>query len=158
MLLAIFLLLGHAIDRLENLLHQQFVAIQHGVQHRQPLCMCLGNALIQTLRGNLHQQRRLLILVWQIEIMPHHRLHDKRPVQMIGSCHSPARHQMVLFAANHHRLRQFVILCVSIEQPGLRIDTHLRISTHIHRSVEPRLQKSDVEAELILIGTSRRII
>ena len=158
MLLAIFLLFRHAINRLENHLHQHLVAIQHGVQHCQSLSVRLGDALIQTHRRNLHQQRRLLVLVRQFEIMAHHRLYDKGPVQMIGTRDGATRHQVILLATDDHWLRQIVTLRIGVERTRLQVDAHLRISTHIDRTVESRLQELDIEAELVLISPPSRII
>ena len=75
------------------------------MQHRQSLRMRFGNALVETHRGDLHQQRRLPVLIGQFEIVAHYRLHDKRPVQMIGPGDSAPKHQMVFLTTDRYRLR-----------------------------------------------------
>ena len=70
MLLHVVFLQLHAVDRLEDVLHEHLVAAEHGVEHRQPLGVGQRDALVEAHRGNLHQQRGLSLLVWQFEIVP----------------------------------------------------------------------------------------
>ena len=51
-----------------------------------------------------------------------------------------------------------VVSSVCIERTGLSIEAHLRVGTHIHRAIQSGLQELDIEAELVLISPSRRII
>ena len=128
------------------------------MEQRQALGMRLRDALVETHGGYLHQQCRLLILIREVEIMTHHRLNDKSPVEMIGPRYRSTRHQMILFTTDHHRLRQFVVLRISIEGASLSIKPHLWISTHINGTVQSRLQKLNVKTKLVLISPSRRVI
>ena len=158
MLLAIGLLFSDAIHCLEDLFNEQPVAIQHRMEQGQALGMRLRNALIQAHRGYLHQQRGLLVLIGQVEIMAHHRLYDESPVQMIGPRNGAPRHQMVFLATDHHRLGQIVSLRIGIEESRLQVDARLWVGTHIYRPVQSRLQEFDVKAKLVLIGSSRSIV
>ena len=128
------------------------------MEHRQPLGMSLWDALLHAHRGNLHDQLDLALLIRQVEITAQHLIDDKRPVQLIGSGDSASRHQVVLFIRDSHRLGQVVSLRIGIKRTSLLVEAHLRIGTHIDRSVQSRLQKLDVEAKLILISPSRRIV
>ena len=131
MFLTPFLLFSHAIHRLENLLHEQSVAIQHRMEQGQSLGMRLRNALIQAHRCNLHQQRRLLVLIRQFEIMAHHRLNNKSPVEVISPRDGATRHQMILLTTDYHRLGQIVMLRIGIERTSLSIKVRFWVGTHI---------------------------
>ena len=158
MALAIGFLLRHAIHRLEGFLHQQLVAIQCRMQQGQPLGVSQRNALVKAQRGYLHQQLGLLVLIGQIEVMTQHIFHDKLPVQMVCSRDSTPGHQPVFLATDIDGLRLVVLQRVGIERAGIRIKAHLRISTHIYRTVQARLQELDVQTKLVLVSPSRRII
>ena len=47
---------------------------------------------------------------------------------------------------------------VGIERTGVRVESRLRVGTHIDRSVQAGLQEFYVEVELVLIGAASRII
>ena len=158
MFFAIVLLLQNAVNALEDFFYQHLVAIKHGMQQRQPLGMGLGNTLVETHRGYLHQQSGLFLLIGQFEIVAHHGLNDKSPVQVIGASNGATRHQMILLASDDYRLRQLMVFCVGIERTCLSIEPHLRIGTHIDGAIQSRLQKLDVKTKLILIGPSGCVI
>ena len=148
----------HSIGVGKSHLHQQFIGIEHRMQHGQPLGMSFGDALIQTHRSNLHQQGGLLVLVGQLKIMPHYLLHYEGPVQMIGSGGGSSWHQMVFSSAYCNGLGVFMTLGVGIERSGIGVESCLRVSTHIDRSVQAGLQEFYVEVELVLIGSASCII
>ena len=77
---------------------------------------------------------------------------------MIGPRHRSARHQMVLLTTDHHWLRQFVVLRISIEWASLSIKPHLWVGTHINGAIQSGLQKLNVKTKLVLISPSRRVI
>ncbi len=158
MRLAIIRLLCHTIHRLENLLYQQPVGVQHRVQQGHALCVSQGYALIQTRRGYLHQQLGRLVFIGQIKIMTHDGLHDKRPVQVVGSRNGSSGHQYILLATDADLLRLFVAPSIGIERTCLHIDAHLRIGTHIYGTRDQRLQKLDVKAKLVLVSPARCVV
>ena len=157
-LLAIILLFQNAVNALENLLYQLLVAVQDRMKQSQSLGMRLRNTLIQTHRGYLHQQSGLFVLVGQFEIMAHHGLNNKGPVQVIGAGDGSSWHQVILFATDHYRLRQLVIFCVGIERTSVCIKPHLRICTHVNGTIQSRFQELNIKAKLILIRPTRCVI
>ena len=120
--------------------------------------MGLWNALIETLRSNLHQQLCFPVLVRQFKVMSHNSFHDKGPIQVIGSCYCSSRHQVFFFTTNLYRLRNIVVFCISIEWAGIRIEESLWVGTHVYSPVEARLKEFYVEAKLILISPASGII
>ena len=51
-----------------------------------------------------------------------------------------------------------MLLGVSLEGTCIRIKVQLGVGTHIHRTLQERLQILDVHAELILVRPPRRLI
>ena len=146
------------IDDLEGLLQQQFVGIQRRMLHRHTLRVGEGNALFQTERRNLHQQRLQTVFVGQFEIVAQHGIDDELPFQTVSAVDGASRHQSVALAGDVNRLRLSMFLCVSIERTGLRIKSHLRVSTHIVRPVKSWLKILYLKPELIYICPSRSLI
>ena len=120
--------------------------------------MSQRDTFIHAAGGHLHQQFFQLPFVGQVETAPQHSLHHEEIVQVIAALKRPSWHQVVVLVRNRHRLWTFMGYGISVERPGLRIEAHPGIGTHVDCPVEDGIQIFDVETKLILVGFSRCII
>ena len=126
--------------------------------HRHPLRESQRNACVETAGGYLHQQRLLTVFIGQFEVMAQCGIDDEEPLQPIGALDGATRHQHIALPRDVNRLWQVVLRRIGIERTGIGVEPHLWVGTHIDRTVQSRFQILDIEAELIHIGPSCRLI
>ena len=96
--------------------------------------------------------------VFQLEIVAQHLLYDEEPVEVICSCDGASRHQSVALPRYFGWFGLVVLISVGLEWACIRVPVHLWIGTHIHGALYFWVQIFDVDAELVLIGSSRRVV